>query len=46
MQVTGNALKVSSRNVPDSLLDTSVGCAECHMLRGEAHADTFDHQWL
>lgn len=44
MQVTGNALKVSSRNVPDSLLDTSVGCAECHMLRGEAHADTFDHQ--
>ena len=43
LQVPGLGLKVSSRKVPGELRDTSVGCAECHMLRGEAHADTFDH---
>lgn len=43
MAVTGTALKVSSRQVPEPLRDTSVGCAECHMLRGDAHADTFEH---
>ncbi len=43
MQAKGLALKVSSPKVPDALLDTSVGCAECHMLRGDKHADTFEH---
>jgi hydroxylamine dehydrogenase len=43
MAVTGTALKVSSRQVPEALLNTSVGCAECHMVRGDAHADTFEH---
>jgi hypothetical protein len=35
--------RMSSRNVPEALQETSVGCAECHTLRGEAHADTFEH---
>jgi hypothetical protein len=35
--------RMSSRNVPESLQGTSVGCAECHTLRGTAHADTFEH---
>jgi hypothetical protein len=30
-------------NVPETLQATSVGCAECHTLRGGAHADTFEH---
>ena len=43
MAVEGLARKVSSRTVPETLQNTSVGCAECHMLRPSAHADTFDH---
>jgi len=43
MQVDALALKVSSKNVPDDLKDTVVGCAECHMLRPESHKDTFEH---
>jgi len=43
LEVKGLGLKVSSPKVPDELLGTSVGCAECHTLRGEAHADTFEH---
>ena len=39
----GLALKVSSKAVPEELLQTAVGCAECHTLRPEAHVDTFDH---
>jgi len=35
--------RMSSRNVPEALQETSVGCAECHTLRSEAHADTFEH---
>ena len=35
--------RVSSSNIPEALQGTSVGCAECHTLRGEAHADTFEH---
>lgn len=35
--------RVSSTNIPDALKKTAVGCAECHMLRPKAHADTFDH---
>ena len=43
MAVEGLARKVSSTAVPEALLNNAVGCAECHMLRPEAHADTFDH---
>jgi hydroxylamine dehydrogenase len=43
MQVKGLALKVSSRNVPDELRGTTVGCAECHTMRADKHADTFEH---
>ena len=43
MAVDGPARKVSSEKVPDSLKGTAVGCAECHMLRPGAHADTFEH---
>ena len=43
MAVEGPARKVSSKKVPENLQGTVVGCAECHMLRPEAHADTFEH---
>lgn len=43
LAVAGLARKVSSTAVPQNLLETAVGCAECHTLRPDAHADTFDH---
>jgi len=43
MKVEGLARKVSSGSVPEELQGVAVGCAECHMLRPDAHADTFDH---
>jgi len=43
MAVEGPARKVSNKNVPDNLKGTVVGCAECHMQRPKAHADTFEH---
>ena len=43
MKVEGLARKVSSEAVPEDLHKTAVGCAECHMLRPDAHADTFEH---
>jgi hypothetical protein len=43
MGVKGLGLKVSSPAVPDELRGIAVGCAECHGLRPEAHADTFEH---
>ena len=43
MEVEGPARKVSSKNVPDTLKGSVVGCAECHMQRPKAHADTFEH---
>ncbi len=43
LAVTGLGLKVSSKNVPEDLQGTAVGCAECHMLRSKDHADTFEH---
>jgi hypothetical protein len=43
LKVEGLARKVSSESVPGNLQDTAVGCAECHLLRPQAHADTFDH---
>jgi len=43
LKVEGLARKVSSDSVPEELQGVAVGCAECHMLRPDAHADTFDH---
>ncbi len=43
MTVTGPAQKISSADVPDPLKNTTVGCAECHMINPESHADTFEH---
>ena len=41
--VKGLENKLSSTRIPDALKETSVGCAECHTLRKDAHADTFEH---
>jgi len=41
--VQGLSRKVSSESVPDALKTTSVGCAECHGLRSDAHKDSFEH---
>jgi hydroxylamine dehydrogenase len=35
--------RVSVAEIPDDLGRVAVGCAECHMLDPEKHADTFDH---
>jgi len=35
--------RMSAGRVPEVLAGTAVGCAECHMLRGDAHQDNFDH---
>ena len=43
MAVKGLARKVSAKTVPESLQGLSVGCAECHTLRGGKHSDTFEH---
>jgi hypothetical protein len=43
MAVEGVARKVSSKAVSENLQNVAVGCAECHMLRPKAHADTFEH---
>ncbi|MBI9082821.1 MAG: hydroxylamine oxidase [Desulfobacterales bacterium] len=43
MAVKGLAKKISSTDVPEGLGATAVGCAECHTLRAETHADTFEH---
>ncbi len=43
MAAEGLQRRVSSTTVPEMLRLTSVGCAECHTVRGEAHADTFEH---
>jgi cytochrome c553 len=43
MAVDGLARKLSSKNVPENLKNSVVGCAECHSLNPKAHADTFEH---
>ena len=35
--------KVSSEKIPESLLNNSVGCAECHLMNSEDHKDSFEH---
>jgi hydroxylamine dehydrogenase len=43
MAVKGLARKLSAADVPQELQGQVVGCAECHTLRSDKHADTFDH---
>jgi len=38
--------RVSAAEIPEELRATAVGCAECHMLRNDQHADTFDHNGM
>ena len=35
--------RVSSGEIPEALAESAVGCAECHTLRPDEHADTFEH---
>jgi hypothetical protein len=35
--------RVSFENIPERLARIVVGCAECHTMNPESHADTFDH---
>ena len=35
--------RVSAEEVPEKLMDTAVGCAECHTINAQAHKDTFAH---
>jgi len=35
--------RVSATEFPDSLMNISVGCAECHRLNAESHEDTYLH---
>ncbi len=35
--------RISSESVPEKLRDTVVGCYECHFLRSDEHADSFEH---
>jgi len=43
MAVEGLGLKVSNPDVPMALRDNNVGCAECHLLRPDAHDGTYEH---
>ncbi|CAB5087596.1 Hydroxylamine oxidoreductase (Fragment) [Olavius algarvensis associated proteobacterium Delta 3] len=43
LSVKGLANKISNKDVPEDLRSHAVGCAECHTLRPDAHADTFEH---
>jgi hypothetical protein len=35
--------RISTADIKPELADVAVGCAECHLLNPESHADTFDH---
>lgn len=35
--------RISAESVPEELAGTTIGCFECHGLRTDAHADTFEH---
>ncbi len=35
--------RVSAKAIPDELQQVSVGCYECHSLRTDQHADSFEH---
>jgi mono/diheme cytochrome c family protein len=36
--------RVSIDQPPEGMAEFAVGCAECHMINPDQHADTFDHQ--
>ena len=35
--------RISANEIPKSLSEFAVGCAECHLANPEKHEDTFDH---
>ncbi len=35
--------RFTAKSAPDQLADVAVGCAECHTLNVDRHADRFDH---
>ena len=43
LKIDGPARKISSKNVPENLKNSVVGCAECHTANPKTHADTFEH---
>ncbi|MEJ2642996.1 MAG: multiheme c-type cytochrome [Desulfosarcinaceae bacterium] len=43
MAVTGEGRKISTESVAEAYQHVAVGCAECHLLRPEAHKDSFEH---
>lgn len=36
--------RISAKNIPADLTKVVVGCAECHTINPDTHADTFDHE--
>ncbi|WP_034643884.1 multiheme c-type cytochrome [Desulfovibrio inopinatus] len=43
LKVEKTSRKVSSTDIPENLRNVPIGCAECHMVRGDAHKDSFEH---
>jgi hydroxylamine dehydrogenase len=43
MEASKRMRRVSFETLPGHLQDVAVGCAECHTMRSEAHADAFEH---
>lgn len=43
MSLPQHKRRISAPWVEESLKQVAVGCAECHMLRPEAHPDSFEH---
>lgn len=43
MSLPQNKRRISAPGVQESLANVAVGCAECHMLRPEAHPESFEH---
>lgn len=43
LQKSDNEIKVSTKNIPDNMKNTIVGCYECHSLNAESHKDNFEH---
>jgi len=35
--------RISNESIPEELSNTVVGCAECHTMNAEKHADSFEH---
>lgn len=43
MQKEKNAKRMSSSKIDSTLLNTNVGCYECHSLNTRKHSDSFEH---